>query len=117
MKAAKKDGSSVFDSILVHFGSDKARFHPTHFKVHHSVITVPSAWRFKPLAHVGVTFHLPPEKSNKRERLVPCQGIIADCRPLKQKRHYHVDLLLTEIPPRYASFFKKLIPGIQPWVH
>ncbi|MBI4025998.1 MAG: hypothetical protein HY360_13515 [Verrucomicrobia bacterium] len=115
MKAAKKDDSGIFDSILVHFGPDKARFHPAHLKINRSIITVPSAWQFKPLTEVGLKVQLPPGKT-RTDRPIECRGIIVECRPLKQKGRYHVDLLLTEIPSRHANLFERLRPGIRPSV-
>ncbi len=110
MKAAKKDASGVFDSILVHFGSDKARFSPQALKVNRSVITVPSAWQFKPMTEVGLKVQLPGKK-NGLSKAVQCRGIIVECRPEK-KGLYQVDLLLTDIPQKHANLFEKLVPGM-----
>lgn len=116
MKAAKKDDSGIFDSVLVHFGSDKARFHPQHLKIDRSFITVPSAWQFKPLTEVEVKLQLPPHKKG-RGRSLQCRGIIVDCRPLvhknngSQKGSYHIDLFLTHIPIRDASHLRKIAPA------
>ncbi len=108
MKAAKKDSSGVFDSILVHFGSDKARFKPQTLKVNRSVITVPSAWQFKPMTEVGLKVQVPSKKGS-RSKAVQCRGIIVECRPQK-KGQFQVDLLLTDIPDRHANLFHTLVP-------
>ena len=110
MKAAKKDNSGVFDSVLVHFGPEKAKFHSAHLKVNQSVVTVPSAWHFKPLTEVSLEMEFP-SGGKSQERPIKCRGIIVECRPLKkQKGHYQVDLLLTHIPSRQASLFQRLAP-------
>ncbi len=112
MKAAKRDESGVFNSILVHFGSDKARFNTNHLKINRSIMTVPTAWRFKPMTEVGLKLQLPLNKNGKA-RPIQCRGIIVDCRPLKQKGRYQVDLFLTNVPARHASLLQKLVSPIQ----
>jgi hypothetical protein len=108
IRAASKDTSGVFDSILVHFGPEKARFHPAHLKLSRSFITVPTAWKFKPLTEVCMEVHLP---NSKKGSMVKCHGIIINCRPVKKKKgHYMVDLLLSHVPPKYESAFNKLVP-------
>jgi len=111
VKAAKKDDSGIFDSVLVHFGSDKARFHSTHLKINRSIITVPTAWHFKPMTQIGLKLELPSnDKGGKTAaRLINCEGIIVECRPLKQKGRYHADLLLTHIPSRHEALIQKMI--------
>jgi hypothetical protein len=111
MRAAKNDESGIFDSILVHFGSNKARFHPHLLKINRSIITVPTAWHFKPLTEVDLKVQLPAAKKKPSKKFIQCRGIIIDCRPLKQKGRYHVDLLLTDIPSRHATAFQKLAIG------
>ena len=113
MKAAKKDESGVFDSVLVHFRSDKARFHSNHLKINRSIITLPTAWRFKPLTEIGLKLELPPSGKGA-SRFIQCRGIIVECRPLKRKGHYHVDMLLTHIPSRHEAFVQKLISSSPP---
>lgn len=109
MKAAKKDTSGIFDSILVHFGKDKVRFDPGHLKINsqHPILTVPTAWHFKPLTEVGLRLEVPSGKK-KTSRQIECRGIIVECRPQKKKGHYHVDLLLTHLPSGSSSLFQKL---------
>ncbi len=107
MKAAQKDTSGIFDSILVHFNDDKARFDSTHLKVDRSIITVPTAWQLKPMTEVSLKLQ-PPAKQRKKGRPIECHGIIVACRPQKKKGHFHVDLLVTDLPTRHASTLKKL---------
>ncbi len=113
MKAAKKDNSGVFDSILVHFRADKARFRSAHLKFNRSIITVPTAWHFKPLTEIGLKLELPFSGKNGR-RLIDCRGIIVECRPLKRKGHYHTDLLLTHIPSRHEVLVRTIISSSRP---
>jgi len=73
------------------------------------IITVPSAWHFKPLTEVSLELKLPTGKKNKNGGPpIQCHGIIIECRPLKQKSRYHVDLLLTDLPTRHANLVQKL---------
>jgi hypothetical protein len=104
--AAKKAPSDLFDSILVHFGSDKARFHPTHLKIDRSFITVPTAWHFKPMTEVKIKIQVPSKSGN--EKLIQCHAIILDCRPLKPKGHYEVDLFIIDLPQRHTGTLEKL---------
>ena len=103
---AKKDDSNLFESVLVHFGTDKVRFEADHLKMGSSIMTVPSAWRFKPLTEIDLKLELPSGKKTAA-RSIKCRGIIVECRPLKKKGRYHVDLLLTRVPPQYASLAQK----------
>jgi hypothetical protein len=108
IKAARKDTSGVFDSVLVHFGPEKARFHPTHLKMSRSFITVPTAWKLKPLTEVSLEVHVP---KTKKGSMIKCHGIIINCRPIKNKKgHYQVDLLLSDIPKKYENAFDRLVP-------
>jgi hypothetical protein len=102
---AKQDDSNPFESILVHFGSDKVRFEAEDLKMGSSMMTVPSAWRFKPLTEIDLKMELP--SSRKAARSIKCRGIIVECRPLKKKGRYHVDLLLTRVPAGYANLTQK----------
>jgi hypothetical protein len=106
MKAAQKDPSGVFDSVLVHFGSGKARYHPMHLKVHRSMITVPSAWAFKPLSQVLVKVEVP--SRNGKNRLINCHAVVVACRPLKGKGHYLVDLYITDLPESHTQTLQKI---------
>lgn len=108
LRAAQNDESGVFDSVLVHFGSDKARFQPADLKIRRSILTLPTAWHFKPMTEVDLKLLVPSGKTGKTHP-IQCRGIIIDCRPLKsrEKGRFQVDLLLTEIPSRYAGFFQK----------
>jgi len=107
-RGAKKNPSGIFDSILVHFGSDRARYHPSHLKMSRSFITVPTAWKFKPLTEVCLDVHLP---KTKKGSMIKCHGIIINCRPIKNnKGHYQVDLLLSDVPRKYEKSFEKLVP-------
>lgn len=107
MKAAQKDTSGVFDSILVHFNDDKARYDSTHLKLDRSIITVPSAWAMKPMTEVRLKVQ-PPAPKSKKGRPIECHGIIVACRPQKKKGHFHVDLLLTDLPTKDASKLRRL---------
>lgn len=108
VRSAKKDHSGVFDSILVHFNEDKARFHPDHLKLSRSFISVPTAWKFKPLTEVCMEVHVP---KTKKGSMIKCHGIIVNCTPIKSKKgHYQVDLLLSDIPKKHESAFKRLVP-------
>jgi len=108
VRAVIKDLSADLNSVLVHFGADKARFHPMHLRVNRSIITVPSAWHFKPLTEVSVKLQLPPGHKSKRAlKAVECRGIIVECRPWKQKGRYHVDLVLADLPTRHEPLFKR----------
>ena len=112
MPSLKKRPSGSFDSVLVHFGPEKAKFHSTHLKLSHTFISVPTAWHFKPLTEVSLDL-IVPNKGGKRNALKPikCHGIIIGCKPLKKKKKsYVVDLLLADLPERYADGFKQLIP-------
>jgi hypothetical protein len=116
---AKKDTSGIFDSVLVHFGPEKARFHPTHLKISRSFLTVPSAWQFKPLTEVSLTVEVPRSKKSKAKKEIKCRGIIIDCKPLHKKKqtkdlHYQVDLLLADVPTKHSETIKKLIPHLGP---
>lgn len=104
---AKKDLASLFESVWVHFRSDKAKFEPEHLKVSPSRLSVPTKWRIKPLTEIGLELELPAEKKAVA-RSIKCRGIAVDCRPLKKKGHYQVDLLLTHVPPQYTDLTQKI---------
>jgi hypothetical protein len=111
VNGAKKDTSGVFDSVLVHFGPEKARFHPSHLKLSRSFITVPTAWKLKPLTEVCLEVHVP---KTKKGSMIKCHGIIINCRPIKEnKGHYQVDLLLSDVPKKYEKSIEKLVPHAQ----
>ncbi|MDD2709832.1 MAG: hypothetical protein PHV34_17755 [Verrucomicrobiae bacterium] len=101
MKAGKQE-TQKFDSVLVHFNEDKVKFSPDQFKVSHPMVTVPSAWPFKRLKEIGVDMEVPISRKSSQE--IKCRGIVVDCRPLKKKKgHYHVDVLLTDVPKQATA--------------
>lgn len=104
----EEDLSEIFDSLVIHYGNEKARFCVSALKVHQSVITLPTAWRLKPFVEVSLDFQIPAQ-SKKRSQLIKCRAIILDCRSLRKKGHFHTDFFITYIPARHAAAFQQLI--------
>ncbi len=61
----EEDLSGVFDSLLIHYGTSKARFCASGLKVYRSIITLPTAWRLKPFVEVSLDFQLPAQSKNR----------------------------------------------------
>ncbi len=98
-------------SIVVRFGKDAVKFSPSDFKVERSLLTIPTAWAFKPMSEISFEIEFP-GVNGRRQSPAKCRGIVLSCRPQKRKGHFHVDLFPTQVSPSCGDLFDDLRPHL-----
>jgi hypothetical protein len=98
--------------MLVGFGSQQLRFKASQFKMRRSILTIPTAWKFAPMAEIAFEVDAPKRRSKAGESAL-CRGIVLACRSQKgAKGRYEVDLVLTQVPRSHIEFFDEARPHL-----
>lgn len=112
MKPSKGGKKTAPTGLLVRYGAEQMSFKPSQFKMRRSILTIPTAWKFKPM--VEIAFEVDAKKSRTgRNGAALCRGIVLACRLQKgRKDRYEVDLVLTQVPRSQIELFDELRPHL-----
>ena len=112
MKSTRGKKKAATDGLLVRYGSEQMRFKPAQFKMKRSILTIPTAWKFKPMAEIAFEVDTPRSKPGTSAASC-CRGIVLACRPQKGKKgRYEVDLVLTQVPRNQVELFDEVRPHL-----
>ena len=112
MKPPRRKKKPAPTGLLVRYGAEQMRFKPSQFKMRRSILTIPTAWKFKPMAEVAFEVDAPKYRA-KRNGAALCRGIVLACRLQKGKKDcYEVDLVLTQVPRSHIELFDDVRPHL-----
>lgn len=112
MKSTRGKSKTAAEGMLVRYGSEQMRFKPSQFRMRRSILTLPTAWKFKPMAEIAFEVDAPKGRTGRNGAAL-CRGIVLACRPQKGKNgHYEVDLVLTQVPRSHIELFDEARPHL-----